>query len=84
MLLQKCSNGVCHYCPKGSEHSIINTGKEDLMLVERSTISIVRDEDESKYDILSKRKEDPWIQKGNYFKKISKIFKKEMIKVDRK
>lgn len=69
---------------KLSANNKIYTGKEDLMLVERSTISIVRDEDESKYNIISKRKEDPWIQKGNYFKKISKIFKKEMIKVDRK
>lgn len=69
---------------KLSSNNKIYTGKEDLMLVERSTISIVRDEDESKYDLISKRKEDPWIQKGNYFKKISKIFKKEMIKVDRK
>lgn len=24
--------GVCHYCPKGSSHSIINTGDEDLVL----------------------------------------------------
>lgn len=24
--------GVCHICPKGSEHSIINTGDEDLVL----------------------------------------------------
>lgn len=24
--------GVCHYCPKGSEHSIINTGDDDLVL----------------------------------------------------
>ncbi len=24
--------GVCHYCPKRSEHSIINTGKEDLII----------------------------------------------------
>ncbi len=24
--------GVCHYCPKGSSHSIINTGNEDLVL----------------------------------------------------
>ncbi|MBR2175715.1 MAG: cupin domain-containing protein [Clostridia bacterium] len=24
--------GVCHYCPKGSEHTIINTGSEDLVL----------------------------------------------------
>ena len=22
----------CHYCPKGSTHSIINTGEEDLVL----------------------------------------------------
>lgn len=25
--------GVCHICPKGSEHSIINTGDEDLVLI---------------------------------------------------
>ena len=25
--------GVCHICPKGSEHSIINTGKEDLVML---------------------------------------------------
>lgn len=24
--------GVCHYCTKGSFHSIINTGEEDLVL----------------------------------------------------
>ena len=24
---------VCHYCPKGSAHSIINTGTEDLVLL---------------------------------------------------
>lgn len=24
--------GVCHYCPKGSSHTIINTGKNDLVL----------------------------------------------------
>lgn len=23
---------VCHYCPKGGSHSIINTGNEDLVL----------------------------------------------------
>ncbi len=25
--------GVCHICPQGSEHSIINTGNEDLVLM---------------------------------------------------
>lgn len=25
--------GTCHICKKGSEHSIINTGSEDLMLL---------------------------------------------------
>lgn len=25
--------GVCHICPKGSEHSIINTGDDDLVLL---------------------------------------------------
>lgn len=24
--------GVCHYCPKGSSHEIINTGQEDLLI----------------------------------------------------
>ena len=24
--------GVCHVCPKGSEHMIVNDGKEDLVL----------------------------------------------------
>lgn len=24
--------GVCHYCPKGSAHSMENTGEEDLVL----------------------------------------------------
>ena len=23
--------GVCHYCPKGHRHSLINTGTEDLV-----------------------------------------------------
>lgn len=23
--------GICHYCPKGQEHSLINDGKEDLI-----------------------------------------------------
>ena len=27
------SAGVCHICPKGSEHSIINTGAEDLVML---------------------------------------------------
>lgn len=22
--------GVCHYCPKGSRHTVVNTGDEDL------------------------------------------------------
>ena len=25
--------GTCHICKKGSEHSIINTGKEDLVML---------------------------------------------------
>lgn len=25
--------GCCHICPKGSEHSIINMGKEDLVMI---------------------------------------------------
>lgn len=25
--------GCCHVCPKGSEHSIINTGDEDLIML---------------------------------------------------
>ena len=23
--------GICHYCPKGTSHSILNTGTEDLI-----------------------------------------------------
>ncbi|MBQ9389065.1 MAG: cupin domain-containing protein [Synergistaceae bacterium] len=26
------TQGNCHYCPKGSSHSIINTGPDDLVL----------------------------------------------------
>ena len=26
-------HGTCHICPKGSEHSIANTGSEDLVLL---------------------------------------------------
>lgn len=29
--------GVCHYCPKGHSHSIVNTGEEDLVLFTVST-----------------------------------------------
>ncbi len=25
--------GVCHICPKGSEHSMINTGDDDLVML---------------------------------------------------
>ena len=24
-------SGICHYCPKGQEHSLINDGEEDLI-----------------------------------------------------
>ena len=27
------SEGICHICKKGSEHSIINTGNEDLVIL---------------------------------------------------
>ena len=27
------SAGCCHICKKGSEHSIINTGHEDLVMI---------------------------------------------------
>lgn len=27
------SAGVCHVCPKGSEHAIVNTGDDDLCLL---------------------------------------------------
>ena len=30
---EKLTAGCCHICPKGSEHSIINVGKEDLVLL---------------------------------------------------
>ena len=26
-------SGVCHICPKGSEHTIINTGDDDLVML---------------------------------------------------
>lgn len=68
---------------KISLNNKIYTGNEDLLQIERSTISVVRDEDEVKYNVLRKRREDPWIENGNYFKKISKLLKKEMIKIDR-
>ncbi|MBQ6218292.1 MAG: GNAT family N-acetyltransferase [Methanosphaera sp.] len=58
-------------------------GYENLQKVERSTLSLVRQEDELKYDILSRRNSDPWIKHGNYFKKVTKIFKKESIKITR-
>lgn len=29
---EKLSAGVCHYCPDGHKHSIVNTGKENLVL----------------------------------------------------
>ncbi len=28
---EKVSPGVCHYCPKGHTHSLVNTGSEDLV-----------------------------------------------------
>lgn len=27
-------NGECHYCPKGSSHSISNNGEDDLVLID--------------------------------------------------
>jgi len=27
---EEVSAGVCHYCPKGTFHSLVNTGDEDL------------------------------------------------------
>ena len=30
---EKLSAGVCHVCKKGSEHSIINTGNDDLIIL---------------------------------------------------
>lgn len=29
-LEESLSAGDCHYCPKGSEHTLMNVGKEDL------------------------------------------------------
>ena len=26
------SAGVCHYCPKGSTHTVVNTGDDDLVM----------------------------------------------------
>lgn len=30
---EELTKGVCHICKKGSEHSIVNTGTEDLVLL---------------------------------------------------
>jgi len=30
---EELTAGVCHICPKGSEHSITNTGDDDLVLI---------------------------------------------------
>ncbi len=30
---EKLSSGICHICKKGSEHSIVNTGDDDLVLL---------------------------------------------------
>jgi len=30
---EKLTGGVCHICKKGSTHSIVNTGAEDLVLL---------------------------------------------------
>ncbi len=64
---------------KTSQNNKIYTGQEDLLKVERSTISLVRDEDEKRFNVLAKRKEDPWIKNGNYFKKLVKTLRKEKI-----
>ncbi|MCM1149499.1 MAG: cupin domain-containing protein [Butyricicoccus sp.] len=32
-LEEALAQGVCHICRKGSEHSIINTGGEDLVMI---------------------------------------------------
>ncbi len=32
-LEEELKPGVMHICPKGSEHSILNTGKEDLVML---------------------------------------------------
>ena len=29
---RNCKKGECHYCPKGSTHSIENIGEEDLII----------------------------------------------------
>lgn len=30
---ESVSAGLCHYCPKGHSHSLINDGKEDLIFI---------------------------------------------------
>lgn len=30
---EELASGCCHICPKGSEHSIVNTGEQDLCLL---------------------------------------------------
>lgn len=34
----KLSQGVCHVCKKGSEHTIISSGEEDLLLFSSITV----------------------------------------------
>jgi hemolysin activation/secretion protein len=68
---------------KLSANNKVYTGKEDLLLLERSNISLIREEDELKHNLLQKRCDDSWIENGNYFKKINKILKKNMITINR-
>lgn len=67
---------------KFTTNNKVYTGKEDLLLVERSTISMPRYEDELKYHILEKRRSDDWILKNNYFKKVKKTLKKHNITIN--
>ena len=51
---------------------IIFTGKEDVNK-DLCCMSVTREDDEAKYDCVTKRQTDPWIKDKSYFKKIYEI-----------
>lgn len=61
-----------------SKNNKVYTGKEKGN-VKRCSLSMVKDEDQKQYDYLKLRREDKWIQKGNYFKKLKKLLKKQAL-----
>ena len=53
------------------------TGREKAN-TKRASMSLIRDEDQQQTNYLEKRRQDPWIQKGKYFKKTRKIVTKKL------